>query len=387
MNTPALPCQRELFHLQDGEHYLNCAYMAPLLRSVEEAGILGIRRRRNPSRITPRDFFEESDRVRELFAEVLGSTANRIALLPSVSYGLATVAHNLEVSSGDRIVVAHEQFPSNVYAWNPLVARGAKRVTIHPPESGARGAGWSERILESIDARTALIAMPHVHWADGTRFDLESISDRAREVGAVLVVDATQSLGAMPFDFERIQPDAVIAAGYKWLLGAYSTAYGYFGPRFAEGKPLEETWIAREGSEDFAGLVQYQNRYASGAVRFDVGERSNFTLLPMAVVALQQILDWGSESIQATCQGLTEPLLEEARELGFEAESPAWRGHHLFGLRTPKGLSLDRVTGALQEARVIVSVRGDAVRVAPNLYNDSADLEALLDALKRAVSQ
>ena len=141
-------------------------------------------------------------------------------------------------------------------------------------------------------------------------------------MGAALVVDGTQSLGAMPFDVARIQPDALIAATYKWLMGPYSMGFACLGPRFDGGEPLEETWIGRAGSENFKELVHYRDDYQPGAPRYDVGERTNFALMPMAIAALEQVLDWQPERIQDYCRVLTAPLVERVRTLGYAVEDP-----------------------------------------------------------------
>ncbi|HEX7071753.1 MAG TPA: aminotransferase class V-fold PLP-dependent enzyme, partial [Rhodothermales bacterium] len=274
-------------------HYLNCAYMAPRSERVELAGIEAIQRERNPTQITPETFFADSDRVRGLFGQLINADPSRIALIPAVSYGIATVARNLQISAKQNIVLLHEQFPSNVYGWRRLQASTGctiRTVSVHEDEPD-RGRRWNERILESIDDSTALVAMGTVHWADGTRFDLEAIGRRAREVGAAFVLDGTQSIGAMPFDAAKLQPDAVVCAGYKWLLGPYSLGVAYYGPRFDDGIPLEESWITRANSQHFAGLVEYEDSYQPGAVRFDMGERSNFILTPMLAAALEHLLD------------------------------------------------------------------------------------------------
>src|SRR5690606_15364147 len=210
--------------------------------------------------------------------------SERISLVPSASYGLATVARNLRLSRGQKIVVMHAQFPSNVYAWRRMCEESGCRIeAVQVPDGPDRGRRWNERILESIDEHTGLVAMGQVHWADGTRFDVEAIGRRAREVGAAFVVDGTQSIGAMSLDVQRVQPDAVVCAGYKWLLGPYSLGAAYFGPRFDGGTPLEESWLTRSNSRDFTGLVEYVDTYEPGSVRFDMGERSNFILVPMLI--------------------------------------------------------------------------------------------------------
>lgn len=380
-----LACQRHLFSLPDGLHYLNCAYMSPLSRGVEEAGVAGIRRKRDPSRISPADFFTESDRLRERFARLVNTPdPRRIAIVPAASYGIATAARNTPRERGQNVVVAHEQFPSNVYAWRSLCREdGLELRTVAPPAGvEGRGAGWNERLLEAIDSRTAIVALGHVHWTDGTRFDLEAIGARARECGAALIVDGTQSVGALPFDVQRIRPDALVCAGYKWLMGPYSFGLAYYGPRYDDGTPLEQGWLGRGGSEDFQGLVSYRDDYQGGAIRYDVGERSNFALAPMQLAALEQLLEWEPARIQEYCRALTAGLVEEARPLGYAVEDEGWRAAHLFGLRMPAGVDLARVQRLLAERNVVVSLRGTALRVSPHLYNDDADVGALLEVLK-----
>ena len=242
-----------------------------------------------------------------------------------------------------------------------------------PPEGAPRFQGWNEALLEAIDDTTALVALPHVHWADGTRFDLEAIGARAREVGAALVIDGTQSLGAFPFDVAKFRPDALIAGSYKTLMGPYGLGFAYYGERFLGGTPLEETWIARRGSEDFSRLVDYGDDYAAGAVRFDVGERSNPILLPMLVAALEDLLERRPERIQAYCAELFRKPIQTLCSHGYRVEDEASTPRHLFGIRLPQEVNLDTLRTALEKRNIHVSVRGDAVRIAPNVYNDEAD--------------
>jgi selenocysteine lyase/cysteine desulfurase len=379
-----LPCQREQFSLPRNVHYFNCAYMGPLSVAVQQAGIAGVLRKADPSRITADDFYTESDRARALFARLINvADPHRIAIMPSVSYGMATAARNLPCTARQNIVITGEQFPSNVYAWRKLAtARGAQLRTVSPLSVRQRGAAWNEAIVEAIDERTAIVALPHVHWTDGTRFDLDRIARRARSFGAALIIDATQSVGALPFDASQIQPDALICAAYKWLLGPYSMAFGYFGARFDNGEPLEEGWIARKNSEDFRGLVNYRDEYQPGALRYDVGERSNFALMPMVVTALQQILEWQPARIQAYCRALCNDAIQELRVIGFKVEDSEWRGSHLFGVRMPPSVDLAALHADLQRANVSAALRGSALRVAPNVYNDTEDVDALLNCLR-----
>lgn len=383
-----LTCKYSRFSLPRNITYLNCAYMSPMLKAVEKAGLRGLRLKRNPVDIHPRDFFTTSSQLRQEFAKLINAAdANRIAIIPSASYGLATVAANLHISRGQHVLVAAEQFPSNYYAWERVCAEhgGNVKVVSAGIEGNGRGKEWNARFLESINRETRAVAIAHTHWADGTLFDLEALRARTREVGALLIVDGTQSVGALPFDVATIQPDALICASYKWLLGPYSFGIAYYGNYFNDGKPIEENWINRLDSENFSGLVNYESRYQPGALRYSVGEQSNFILLPMALKAIEQLNRWGSHNIQAYCHSITEPAIAALKEKDFIIEEIPYRASHLFGIRHAKELDLEKVREKLNKHKIHVSVRGTAIRVSPNVYNNADDLKKLVKALNAAL--
>ncbi len=376
--------QRHLFVLRKSSIFLNCAFMSPLLKSVRAAGIQGIDCKANPAAVTADHFFRDSEVLRREFAALIGvSDPKRIAIIPSVSYGLAAVTRNIRLSQGDEIVVAAEQFPSNYYPWSRLAGScGAQVRVVHPPTDAVqRGRVWNERILESIGPQTRVVSLGHVHWTDGTRFDLATIRTRTREVGAQLIVDGTQSVGALPFSAADYQPDALICAGYKWLMGPYSIGMAYFGEAFDGGMPIEENWINRYGSEDFTALVRYQDRYQDGSLRYDVGERSNFVLTPMMIAALRQVRVWRPERIQEYCERVSRRAIRRLRENGFWIEDEAHRGRHLFGIRLPQAVDTDTIRKRLGEKRISVSFRGSAIRVSPHLYNTAEEMDLLADVL------
>jgi selenocysteine lyase/cysteine desulfurase len=376
-----IPCQRDLFDMPGDVAYLNCAYMSPLLKRAVALGAEAIARKARPWTISAEDFFTDSERARGLFAELLGAQADDIALVPAASYGLAIAAANLPFAEGRRILVLADQFPSNVYTWRELaLRRGGEVVTIARPADG----DWTTAILARLDQRVAITALPHCHWTDGGLIDLVAVGSRCREVGAALVIDATQSLGALPLDLAAVQPDYLVCAGYKWLLGPYSLGYLYVAPRHQDGRPLEQSWIARAGSDDFARLIDYQDRYQPGARRFDVGERSNFALLPVGIAALEQLLRWGQAAIAATLAARNAGIVERAARLGMRAIPAHLRAGHFLGLRFAGGVPA-RLPERLAEEKVYVSLRGDSVRVTPHLYNDDADVDRLFGVLERAL--
>lgn len=375
--------QRSKFSLVRDQVYLNCAYMAPLLKAVEREGIVGIQRKRNPAAVTTNDFFSDTEKVRKEFARLIQGDSERVVLVPSVSYGLANAAKNIQVTSAHSIVVAAEQFPSNFYPWQRLQKDTGVRIkAVAPPDSlTSRGRHWNERLLDAIDSSTKIVALGNVHWADGTVFDLKKIRTRTREVGAFLIIDGTQSVGALPFDVQQIQPDALVCAGYKWLMGPYSLGLAYYGLYFDSGTPIEENWINRLHSENFAGLVNYESEYQPGTLRYEVGEHSNFILVPMLLEALRQVNQWRPERIQTYCASITRKPIELLRAAGFWIEDEAFRGQHLFGIRLPAGTDMEAVKKQLQKHKISVSIRGNAIRVSPHVYNTETDMMLLTKAL------
>lgn len=383
-----LTSKRAKFTLPPQVAYLNCAYMSPLLKDVEKVGIRALRRKRNPVNITVDDFFTDSEALRQEFAKLIhADEPNRIVIIPSVSYGMANVVKNIPIKKGEHIIVVAEQFPSNYYPWKSLCDEtGGEVNVITPPEAFTdRGKRWNEKILEAITPATRAVAIGNVHWADGTRFDLDAIRKRTKEVNALLVIDGTQSVGAMPFDVQHIQPDALVCAGYKWLLGPYALGLAWYGEYFDNGKPVEENWINRQASENFAGLVNYEDTYQPGALRYEVGEHSNFILVPMLLKAIQQLNRWGPERIQDYCRHISADAVQQLKEMGFMVEDEAWRGSHLFGIRLPQGVDPEKVKQSLLRYKVYISFRGNAIRIAPNVYNTPEDFQRLVKALKKAV--
>ncbi len=382
-----LTCQRALFSLPEGMHFLNCAMLSPLLKSVEAAGIEGIRRKAVPSRIQAADFFAGGEELRSLLARLIHAEADQIALIPSVSYGIAIAARHVRLKPGQNVVMPAEEFPSNVYGWMERCKQdgGEVRFVARPEPTDGIAAEWSGRIIQAIDRHTAAVNLTAVHWTDGTRFDLAAIGRRAREVGAWFILDGTQSVGALPFDFAELQPDLLVCAGYKWLLGPYQYCFAAFGPRMLQAEPLEHSWISREGSEDFTQLTQYRDGYQPGARRFDAGEHSNFILVPMLSAAVRQILAWGVAEIQVYCARQAQGLADALGEGPFRVAAPQDRAGHLFGVRVPPGVALPKLVEELKRRDVHVSVRGSAVRVSPHVYNSPEDLQALAEALRGAV--
>ncbi|MBT29176.1 MAG: aminotransferase [Thalassobius sp.] len=382
-----LACQKELFSLPDDITYLNGAYMSPLLKSAEEAGIKGLQLKRAPNEITLYHFFDQIQNLRKSCAQLLNiSNPNSIVMIPAVSYGMGIVAKNLDLKKGENIVIAGEQFPSNVYTWMSLAkANDAELIIVPAPKTTEnRGKLWNEAILQAINSKTKLVAISHTHWADGTLFNLKAIREATNQFDALMVVDGTQSIGALPLDVAEIQPDALVCSSYKWMLGPYGSGIGYFNEKFANGIPLEEAWINRYESENFANLVNYQDEYQPDALRFESGGRSNFINAPIFQAAVDTILSWGVENIQTYLSELIDKPIDKLKEIGCIIEDKNYFSPHLFGIRLTEAFDMDKLKAILNEEKIFVSFRGTAMRVSPHVYNEEADLEKLILAIEKS---
>jgi selenocysteine lyase/cysteine desulfurase len=372
---------RAAFSIPDEIAYLNCAYQGPLSNEVAAVGRGAFERKATPWTIGANDFFDDLEHFRRALAALTGLDAEGFAVTPSVSYGVSIAARNLEFGPADEIVVLADQFPSNVYAWRECARRsGANLVTIERAGDG----DFTGPLIEAIGPQTALVAAAPCHWTDGTRLDLHAISDALPE-RTKLLLDTAQSLGAVRLPLSEIAADVVVGVTYKWLLGPYSVGFAWFSPELREGQPIEFNWIARADSEDFAGLVDYKDGYRHGARRFDVGEVSNFALLPPALRAVQLITEWDPARIERHTAPLIDRAAAGATNIGCTPVSPALRSPHLTGLRLPAGADPSVVAQVLADRGVYVSVRGDSVRVSVHGFNTTGDVDRLLAALDAAL--
>ena len=380
--------QKEKFSLPQDVIYLNTSYMSPLLKSVEKAGIEALQKKSKPYTITPNDFFEPVNELKKLYATLIDvKEYNRIACIPSVSYGIATVTNNIELNAGDEILIVEDQFPSNIYSWKKLAKKYDAIIrTIEKPITGNNIAQrWNEGILKAITNKTAVVAMCHVHWADGTLFDLKAIRKKTLQHNALLIIDGTQSVGAMSFSIKEIQPDALICAAYKWLLGPYSFGFAFFGKYFDNGSPIEEPWSNRKDSENFAGLTNYNDEYKGGANRYCMGETANFISVPMATEAIKQIVEWNPNEIQKHCYNISNEALKELQKLGFTIEDDNYRSHHLIGIKIPGFVNIELLKQQFEKNSIYVSFRGNYIRVAPHLYNTKEDFNKLINCIKNVI--
>lgn len=376
--------QKHLFQLPEDIHYLNCAYMSPMLRSVEVKGQEGIAMKRDPSRVISQDFFTQVDVLRNDFGALVGAEGQQCAVIPSASYGLMAAVNNVPHSPGKHAITISKEFPSGYFSLQRWCKEhGAALRVIEPDIALAqKGKVWNQLLLEAINKDTAVVLISSIHWMDGTKFDLAQIGQRCKEVGAIFIVDGSQSVGALPIDVNTCQIDALITVTYKWMMGPYALGLAYYGEAFNEGRPLEESWMNRSNAVDFSNLTDYEEGYRPGAGRFQVGQTSNFIAVPMMIEAIRQLNAWGISNIQAHGQELLQPLLSFLESHGVVLEEDAYLAKHLTGLRLPQGIDSQALLARFKERKIFLSLRGEAIRLSPHVYNDQRDIELVIDTIR-----
>ena len=378
-----LPSQRQLFDIPEDVAFFNSATNSPLLRESRKRLMEGVTEKSHPWDRTADRFFTNAETIRTLSARLFGGDADEYAIIPAASYGISTAARAIEPSlgPGDLILLIDEEFPSNVLPWQRTANEtGAEIKTIPTPQNG----NWTEAILNGLDSKVKVVALSSCHWTNGAYIDLEAIGAACREVNAIFVIDATQSLGAMPFSIENVRPDFLIAAGYKWLLCPYGFGILYVSEQWRDARPLEEVWLARQNAEDFSGLVKYSDVYMPGARRFDMGEKCIPTILPGAIAALEQIEEWGIENIADTLSLINQTIIRELEVMGFDVPYINQRCPHMFGAVLPNGYQGDLVSELMQHG-VHLSKRGNAIRFSPHLHVTEKDVRCLLEALRKSI--
>lgn len=375
--------QRHLFDVPDEVAYFNCASNSPQLNESQDRLHLGVDTKSHPWERTAEDFFDNAETIRNIASNLFGGDADGYAVIPSASYGLSTAARAIEpnLQSKDSILVIDEAFPSNYLPWERTANETNANIVIVPTPSEG---GWTNAILERIKKGVKIVAVPNCHWTNGALIDLKVIGEACREVEAMLAVDATQSLAAMPLSIEDVKPDFLVAAGYKWLLCPYGFSLLYVSEQWRNARPLEETWIARDNAKNFSALVKYSKNYMPGARRFEVGEKCTPTILPGAIAALEQIKEWHVDRIAKTLAKINDRIATHLEYRGFQLPDASQRCPHMFGAQLPKRFQ-GNLVAELMQRKIFISQRGNAVRFAPHVHVTDSDIDRLLEVLDEIV--
>lgn len=357
---------------------LDCAAQGPRLRSVLEAGQAALAAGTTPWTLSFAEWEAGIETLRALAADTLfEGDVDGVAMVPSVAFALATAARNLSLDCGDAVLVLEGQFPSNLLPWQQRCAETGARVVAARRQNGQ---DWTEALLQAWDAapQVRIVAVPQAHWHDGTLLDIDRIAARTHDEGVALVLDLSQSLGALPVQLSRWQPDFIASVGHKWLLGPHGLAWLWAAPRWRDqGDGLDQHWQARAAGHDWAFPTDTPPPYRRGARRFDAGGVADPLRLAMSTAALGQLQAWGVENISQRLGQLTTALDRALDAHGLERWKTPGHAPHFSALRAPDEVQLDLAASALLRGGVICTRRAGLLRIAPHLHVGADDMQGV----------
>jgi selenocysteine lyase/cysteine desulfurase len=376
-----LASQRDLFEMPHDICYLNSASYSPLPLKTLEAGRAAVGRKGTPWTLEPDFANRQHERARAAAARLIGADAADIALIPSISYGVATAAKLLTIDRGARIIVLADDHSSPVLEWRTRAdAQDFVVETVDRPDDG----DWTSAVTATIERSGAppvgLASISSVHWSDGGLLDIEKIAAALRQQGARFLVDATQSAGVLAMDLKRLDPDFVIFPTYKWLLGPYGRAFLYVAKRHQGGIPLEQTSAGRRDVRAENAVYFTNLSYVPDARRFDMGERDHFISMEMASIGMEMMADWGAAAVEQRLQMLTDRIAEAVRGLGVSMPERRVRAPHILCLGFADGMPKGLVEGLASEG-VYVAARLGRLRISPHVFNDEADADRFVAVL------
>jgi selenocysteine lyase/cysteine desulfurase len=378
-----LPSQRALFEIPRQICYLNAASYSPLPLRTLEAGRAAVGRKGTPWTLEAGFANAQHERARTAAARLINAEPPDVALIPSISYGVATAAKLLTIGRGTRVLVLEDDHSSPVLEWRTRAdAQGFTVETVKQPTDG----DWTSAVLESIERSGAppvsLASISTVHWSDGGLIDVDKVGAALRRQGAVFLIDATHSAGVLTADVKRLDPDFVIFPTYKWLLGPYGRAFLYVAKRHQGGIPLEQTASGRRNVRAENAVYFTDVSYVPDARRFDMGERDHFISMEMASIGMEMLVEWGAPAIVQRLTMLTERIAQAVRGIDVHVVEPHLRAPHILSLAFKGGMPAGLVEGLASEG-VYVAPRLGRMRISPHVYNDEADVDRFVEALTR----
>jgi selenocysteine lyase/cysteine desulfurase len=378
-----LPSQRDLFDMPGHVCFLNAASYSPLPLRTQEAGRLAVGRKGTPWTLDAAFANSQFERARAGAARLINADPADIALISSVSYGVATAAKLLTIERGARVIVLENDHSSPVLEWQARAdAQGFTIETVSQPDD----ADWTSAVLAAIERPGAppigLASISSLHWSDGGPIDLEKVGAALRRQGAAFLVDATQAAGVLSMDVRRLDPDFVIFPTYKWLLGPYGRAFLYVARRHQGGIPLEQTSYGRRDVRAENKIYFSDLRYVADARRFDMGERDYFISMEMASTSMEMMVEWGTAAVAQRLAMLTDRIAEGVRGLGLSVPETQLRAPHILSLDFKEGMPATLVEGLAAEG-IYVAARLGRMRISPHVYNDEADADRFVAALTR----
>ncbi len=314
--------------------------------------------------------------LRDLAAGLMGARPAEVALIRNTTEGISLVAEGFPWQQGDNVVTLADEFPSNQYPWMNLASRGVATRRV-PTQQGRVDL---EQLEAACDRRTRIVSVSWVSYSSGWRNDLSRMADLAHRRGALLFIDAIQGLGVLPLDLAQTPVDFLAADGHKWLLGPEGAGVFYIREEHLNRlRPLGVGWNSVAHAHDFSHIELVLKPTAE---RYEGGSQNMAGLIALRA-SMQLLAEAGIPAISQRIFETTELACDRLQTIGavIRSDRSAERRSGIVVFDLP-GRDLQAVRQACLERGVVLSFRGGLLRISPHAYNNSADIERLVDALK-----
>jgi cysteine desulfurase / selenocysteine lyase len=368
---------RALFPALQKYVYLNSAAVAPLPTVALEAVVSQLKDVSENGTVSYMNWIETKQRARALIAEMLKVRPEQVAFMRNTSDGFSAVAGGLDWAEGDNIVSFEREFPANFYPWRMVRDKFGVELRLCSERGGRIDL---DEFVELIDANTRLVAVSAVQFASGFRADLERIGRAARENGALFAVDIIQGFGAMPFDLPAQFVDIAAGASHKWLCAPEGCGILYLSDWARELiEPNFVGWISVEHPWNFDDREQ---PWKPDALAWESGTGCA-SLFYGLERSLKMLHEAGAENIEAYLEELSDYLCEGLRAKNYEIVSSRAAGEksQIVCLMPKAGQNSNEVAKRLENENIVVSPRGERLRIAPHFFNNSEDIDRLINAL------
>ena len=372
---------RNEWHEFDGVTYLNLAGNSPIPKGAIKRMQEAIEWKKFPQRIPDSAFFEVPNRVRAAIAQLIGGKSEEVALTTGASTGMSAVAYGLKWQPRDEVITASGEFPLQYATWKPMEEREGIKVNAVKPRGAFHTA---DDFIAALTPKTRLVSVSHVRFDDGSKLDAGKLAAACHAQGALLLLDVSQSCGAVPMDVPQMGADFLVCAGYKWLLGPFGT--GFFWAKsqhLASIRPGPFYWMATGGADNFAALATSDPKPGHDAKRWDSAETANYLNNAAVDASLGFVLRAVPETVLAHNHKLIDFMYERLPKDRCVPASPLehpLRGPYgCFTARKPEATAA--LYDRLRKENVITSLREGNIRVSPYLYNTERDIDRLISVI------
>jgi selenocysteine lyase/cysteine desulfurase len=364
--------------------YLNFAAHAAIPRVALDAVQASVAAKMRPHIVDDQSFFSVARSLRQTLATLIGASPADIALTTGAGAGLTTIAYALKWTAGDEVIIAGGEFPAHYATWKPMESREDIKVQITHPQGQFIQSG---DLIAAMTPRTRVISVSHVRFDDGSILDASTLAAACKRNGSLLVLDISQSCGAIPLDVRSLGADFIVCAGYKYLLGPFGTGFLWARPEILDSlRPGPYNWLSQD-VENFARLNYADPRPARTLSRWDAAENSskyNFNLTVMEA-STRFVLNATPTLIHDHNQALICYLFERLPD-GVRLASPRQASQRgVFGcIEVGSRSDTESLYQTLRDERFVIALREGKIRVAPHLLNSTHDIDRLLIVMERA---